>query len=431
MSLGIGLGAFMNGFQGGLQARERLDGQRRERDNRKALDTIDAQAKEAYAVAENPMAGGTPTGQSYQQFWMKYALPRREAELLRQGDAAGAAAYRQWGESAAALEGGKLFSSALIKAQTGDAAGALDDAIKAAQTKGYMDSGYEIASKDEIRDPTGNVLGYRLKVRGPDGKEIMQDVAVGDVPRVVSQFVNPDAAWQSQQAARAAQSARGQEMADFEEKEKIKAKYDKGTDMTKAYMDAKKVRLENDLTGDFAAMPPEEQDKLIRQDLDAARSYGGTPGLGGGTAGGGTAPAPAPARKMVVDQTTGQPVQTPAAAAQPQPAPIGLGGDRIERMPLGQPDMTPRAASPSPGFTQAAERAIQAAPADGPRSTGAASLHPAQREMLQMAPQALAAGENPQALAQRLLNNGVPAPMWPVELQQALQSGGGTIGLGR
>lgn len=396
MGIGMGLGAFVEGMDRGMAMRERMDARNERRANKKALSAIDTEAKTAYDEA---VKSGDAQENSYDDFWMKYALPKRTAELMRQGEIDQARALKEWGESDAAKSGGKLFASALLKAQTGDAGGALDDAISAAKIKGYMDHGYELKSKDEIKDGDGNLVGYRLTVTNGEGEEFQQDVAPADVAKVVATFVNPEAAFQSQMDAsakktakdeeeKARQTKRGEEMSDYEAKKEIDKKYkDPAEDLKtfeekelikkrvaapsadEEYQKAYKTQLENDIT--FAGKSPEEQDAIIKGVLERAKAFSGsaTPGMGGAPAAGNgtdvTPPAPTVApqvqqqqpaasapqapvtggSKMIIDTVTGQPIQ-------------------MNKQPVGMNQTAPAAVTPNPK-DQVIESAIAEAQGGG------------------------------------------------------------------
>lgn len=335
MSIGIGLGAFMDGMQTGIAMRDKIDKGRLERKNRQQLEAINTDTKAAF---DEKVAAGEQEPQDFEKFWKEYALPRRRMALIEQGDIDGAKALTEWGESDAALSGGKLFGSAMFKAQTGDYGGALQDAIKAGQVKGYIDHGYEFVSQDEIKGQDGKTVGYRLTLKGPDGKDIVQDVAAGDVPRVVATVFNPDAAWQSQVAARTDSKKREDEITDYERKKKIDRAYDKptnATEPTERYRKAREDAAKNDL--DWSSRTPEEQDTITRRALEDADRYAGkqagTAGVTGITGDQPAAPAAAPKAgpKVIVDETTGQQVPleaTPLATPAPAQAPAARQGPR-------------------------------------------------------------------------------------------------------
>lgn len=390
MSLGIGLGAFTEGFERGYGLRQKIDTNRRAKKNRDALDQIDTDARAQYDAA---VADGSQKAGNYEQFWLQYALPKRRMELMKQGDHAGARALTEWGESDAALRGGRYFSSAMLKAQTGDASGALEDAIKAGQVKGYIDHGYELAGQEEIRDDAGNVLGYRLNVKDQDGKTFQQDIAIADIPKVVSVFANPDAAWQSQVAAQQRQSKRKEDMEDFTTKEKVKASL-KTTDHTKAYNDARKARMENDLA--FSDLSPEEQDEVVRKDLEAAESYATSKGGGSSTS---AAPSAPSSKRVIVDEATGEPIElpqqrpavTPSQIASPEPA--GLSGQRTERRPLPDPSVVSGMPTPRQGAARTSEQPV------GTTERRAAIQR---QQLLSSAAAAIRQGEDPVKVAAKL-----------------------------
>lgn len=401
MSFGIGLGAFMDGFEQGTGIRDRMDERKRVKDNRSRLEAIETDAKQKF---DEGVQQGHVQPEQFDEFWMNYALPKRRNELLRQGDVAGAKALSEWGESDEVRKGGRLFGSAMFKAQTGDAAGALQDAIKAGQVKGYIDHGYELVGQDEITDADGNVLGFRLRVKDGEGNEIEQDVTVQDVPRVVSTFANPDAAWQSQVAARTRQTERKEELEDFEAKEGIKARHSKSgnPDYVERYQKAREELAKNDL--DFADLPEEEQDKRVRGVLESAERYAGergapAPGIGSG----GQEPPAQPRRQMIVDQKTGEAV--PVAPDQ-QATPPG----EVERQPLAAPAA---ASNGGPGISSAAP----ARPAPAARSA------PTRDELIADAVDHLKEGGNPEAIAHRLAAAGVARETWPEALRNTIAGG--------
>jgi hypothetical protein len=329
MSLGVGLGAFVSGFRDGYGMRRQIDADRRADKDRKAMEAIDTDAKTEF---DRRVAAGEAEKDQFESFWLDYALPKKRNELLRQGDVAGARQLQEWGESDAALKGGKLFSSALLKAQTGDAEGALQDVISAGKIKGYIEHGYEVLGQEPITDASGNVVGYRLKIQDGDGKKIEQDIATADLPRLIATFANPEAAFASQLAAQQEKKKKADELTEYEDKKKIDQKYK--ADPEGDYAKAREARLKNDL--DFGDLSPEEQDKVIRADLEAGSKYAAERGGGGAES---DAPAnfsapPAAGGKRIVDTVTGEevPVTPNEAAPGLSPKPDG-----VERRPLPAP----------------------------------------------------------------------------------------------
>lgn len=384
MSFGIGLGAFMDGFERGSAMRERIDMRNEMKKNKAALDGIESETK---AQFDAQVKEGSQSPQDYDQFWKNYALPRRKNEMLRQGDVAGARQLEDWGNSDAALQGGRLFSSSLLKLQTGDFDGALNDAIKAGQVKGYIDHGYELAGHDKLVNQQGELLGYQFRVKGADGKMYKEDVPTGKLGQMIAVFANPDAAWQSHVAGRDAEKKRKDGLTEYEDKKKLDQKYKSSPNNSDRYSKAREARAKNDLS--FGELPEAEQDQRVRQDLDAADRYAADRDRD-------AAPSatPQPARKqIIVDEATGAPV-----------SPVGM-----DRQPgLGvQPGAAPPKAAPNP--------------AAGKQD----AINNAAAYMLQ--------GGNPEYIAQQLLNAGVAEGEWPEPVRQAMQqkAQSGAIGLGR
>lgn len=395
MSFGIGLGAFVDGFSKGYSMRRQMDADRETRDNKAALVKIDTDAKTQY---DDKVAAGEEEPDQFGQFWKSYALPKRKMELMRQGDYAGARQLEEWGNSDAALQGGKLFSSALLKAQTGDAAGALQDAVKAGQVKGYLDHGYELLGQDDIKDDAGNTVGFRLKVKLPGGKTMDQDITLGDVGKIVATFANPDAAWQTQVEAANDRKKRGQGLEDYEAKKKIDRQYDKPSknDDAENYRKVAEDLAKNDL--DWSSRSAEEQDKLVRQRLDAANRYAGD------QTGGGSAPSPAQgpaAGQVIVDEGTGEMVNPGQSVPGPPPSPSP---DQTSAIGLGQDQAT---ATPTP-------RPAPARPAPAPQ--------PTRQDMLNDAATYMQQGGNPEMIAMRLMNAGISEKDWPEPVRSALMT---------
>ena len=394
MSFGIGLGAFVEGFDRGARMRERWDDRREKKANKERLAEIDADAKAAF---EQGVADGTQDAQSYDQFWKDYALPKRRNELLRQGDISGAKTLDEWGRSDAALQGGRLFSRALLAAQTGDHAGALDLAIEAGKVKGYIEHGYELTGHQPIQDREGNTVAYRVTAKDGEGNELEQDVPIDKMGDMIATFVNPDAAWKSQQEQRAAQAERDREVAGRDEKRSYdqsqseeERAYDEGQEERKRLREEKaaereKPEKEAEQRGEdydqavkhlseadisWADHAPEEREQKINDYLQQRRDYisGGSsnsaPGLGDPTLGGETGASAAPARptqRVTVDQRSGQivpPEQTREATGIIQtPPPQGAAAkqDRVQ---------SPNAIQQSLVRTQAKRAIEQGAPAD-------------------------------------------------------------------
>lgn len=409
MGLGVGIGSFVSGISKGMDLRDRIDDGREKQANKDALAGIETAGKSDF---DKSVGEGAATPDQWEGFWTSYVLPKKRMELLRQGNLDGAAALQSWGDSADAKAGGKLFSSALLRAQTGDPGGALDDAIKAGKLKGYIDSGYEFGGQDTIQDQQGNVVGYRLTIKGPDGKDMQQDVSIGDVPNLIARFLNPDAAFQSQLDAKAASSKAEGELSTYERKKVIDQKYEKPSGSSdKLRSDAIssiRKRMDGGLAGDepsFDDLDRDQQEQLITKELELQTGAAATPApLGTG----------APADKVVVDQNTG--------------TVIGTGGPTPGGPSAG-------VAAPPAGPTTQATPVTAAQPAAGQQVP---ALSNDQARVLQYVAEQAGQGGDIQALIKLLTERGVPQQLWPPALSQAVPAAPGRdpglavpIGLGQ
>lgn len=432
--LGVGLGGFMEGFnksQDMLQKRDEAkrkqvlaDRQTKEYDRlnaqRDAIDGINADAK---ATFDAQVSAGTQKPENFDTFWTGYALPKLKNTYLLNGDVESANRVQEWGDSQDARRGAKLFAGALVKAQTGDAGGALADVMEAGKLKGYIDNGYEVLGQ-EAYTTEGGVPAFKIRVRTPDGKEVNQSLRAQDLPKLIATFGNPQAAWESQVAARAQADKDKKELDTYEAKKKIDRQY--GVGQTKdrgSAITALRKRFDGGLAGDepkFDDLPRDKQEKLINDELELVQ---GQPGLG-------DQGSPAPAeKKVLVDTTTGKPVSSgakPAAAAQQETkaAPAAQSQPSAEKRIPGVPD---RAQADVRRRMEGLQRA--AAQAEAPGISGPApSSAPA--DVVAQADEAIRSGARIYDVAMGLQEAGVPESEWPASLKQAIAKERGVIGLG-
>lgn len=437
--VGMGIGSFVDGFARGYgirqdmidreQAREgrqrdqewqdqqrtwmtedrQFQVEERDRDKRErdAIDAIGAETQQAF---QEQVAAGTYKPEDFDTFWKQYGLPRMQNELLMQGDIEGAKKLMEWGESEAALEGGRLFAGAMFKAQTGDHEGALNDVIKAGKLRGYIAGDFDIDEQEPIVDENGTTIGYRITIRDESGDERVQDIAIDDIPSVIATFANPQAAWESQQAAAADRGKRDAEFEDWKRKEDYKAANGEGgygrEDAIKSLRDRVKADLAVDGSVNFDDLPRDQREKMITEEIAFMNGQGAQP----------SAPAP----RVIMDSNTGQPVPM----AQPQAmdgaalsqAP-GLGGAPQASVP------TSNAAAPSPAASAGAPVRGNAV-INGVEDPGLPAVStPA--ELVDQAARQMVEGKNPQDIARMLRATNVDPSMWPPGLQRLMETPGG------
>ncbi|MNK99277.1 hypothetical protein D3C87_1196650 [compost metagenome] len=433
--LGVGLGGFMEGFnksQDMLQKRDEAqrkqvlaDRQTKEYDRlsaqRDAIDGINADAK---ATFDAQVSAGTQKPENFDQFWTGYALPKLKNTYLLNGDIESANKVQEWGDQEDTKKGAKLFAGALVKAQTGDAGGALADVMEAGKLKGYINNGYEVIGHEAILGQDGAQQGYRIKLKTPDGKDIQQDVRTQDLPKIIATFGNPQAAWESQVAARASEQKRKEELEDYKAKKVIDRQYGVGPTKDRgAAITALRKRLDGGLAGDetkFDDLPRDQQEKLINDELELVQGQPGLMGQG--------APAPAE-KKVLVDTTTGKPVQSgakPAAAEKPQAkeAPAAKPQASTEKRIPGVPD---RAQAGVRSRMDGLQRAAAQAEAPGITTPAPTAASP---DIVAQADEAIRSGAKIYDVAMGLQEAGVPESEWPTSLKQAIARERGVIGLG-
>lgn len=445
--LAIGLGGFMEGFTRGQQIKQGWEDDKRKKVLQERQDTeynrtieqrnaVDAVNKDARATFDQQVQSGTQKPDNFDQFWNKFALPKLKTTYLANGDLDNAKRVQDWGDSEDTKTGARLFAGALVKAQTGDSAGALSDVIEAGKIKGYINNGYEVLGQEPIVTPDGKSQGFRISLKMPDGKEVKQDIQSADLPKLISTFGNPEAAWNSQLAAQAAAAKDEKELSTYRDKKIIDKQFGLGDDKLRGgAITSLRKRMDGGLTGKdekFDDLPADRKEKMISEELELQR---GQPGLAG-------AEPAAPARtekKVLVDTTTGKPVaqsREPAASAS-------------AAKPQAQQSSEPEAAAegekkPSwigsivTGLGQRAseglQRERQSLRDSAARNTSQATTDPQQaapdpQQVIEQADAALKQGVPAYDIAVKLQEAGVPEWKWPAAIQEQLRARQNAVGL--
>ena len=322
------------------------DERNRLQQSRSEIDSVIQQGQQEFS---SRVRSGEMSDADFENFWDTYTIPKLKATLLQQNDFAGIKALEEWADSKDARDGGKLFAESLLAAQTGDHETALQKAIDAGKSAGYVKEGYKITGSEEMVNEQGQVLGYRLSVDQGDGEIIEQDVSIGDIPQMIAVFSNPVVAFQSQVEAGAAGAKRKADMEDEKEMLRFKAGVKKPEDDQKLRDEAIKSLLKEEegaLPGDenigFYGQPKEIQEQLINQRISVLT---------------GKDPTLVPNSQMVVDQQSGKVVPTgiQQRKQQAQPAPQDVLPVREDEMV----DLNWPAGAEDPGVTAARIRKQQ------------------------------------------------------------------------
>lgn len=408
MSFGAGLAGFVRGLDTGMSVREKWDAGKKRRENEAATKKINDDTKTAFADAK---AAGAVEDGDFTTFWTKYALPKQQAILIQNGDYRGAQALGDWSQSEDAAKGAKLFGSAMVKAQSNDFDGALQDAIAAGQLKGYINTDFTLTGRTPI-EQDGKTIGYQLTFKDGKGKESTRNIRNQDIVSTIATYVNPEAAYKTQTDAAAAEKKRLQDREEYTFRKKTDKEFAPDKEESaeqKRYRAAEDSLSKSDL--DWGERTEEEKNALVRKSLanedkfatdQAAKKKGGTVAPSAAT----DQPEAAPGR-IIVDTESGN--QVPIATPEQSKA-LGIS----EQAPAAKPAKQAPAPIPSNG------QAPQAAPSGGPQAD-------ARNTTVGYAKQALAQGNDPERVKQQLLNAGVPEQEWPAELTK--NGGGRAVGI--
>lgn len=246
-NLGIGINAFAQGLNSGIDAGTKISGLVKQGQMRRAREEGMADAKAARSSAIDsliqtgaaPSADNTMTTPTYNvgdqsfadqgsarkaaesqvgsldEFYQKVAAPKIYERYL-EIDPEKAQAWKTWNDQEQVKSGQKHWAQAIMKANMGDFDGFGKSLVKAYNTRGYLDDGTEVKDWKTLKDADGNVTGAMLTFKGPDGKEFSQTVnGMEDAYRMGAQLLAPEQVfnlgWQEIQAAKKAQIAAHQE----------------------------------------------------------------------------------------------------------------------------------------------------------------------------------------------------------------------------
>lgn len=132
--------------------------------------------------------------------YLKVGLPIKQRELLRQGRIDDAKALDEWARTAEARTGMEEFSKATFAAMSGDAEKAASHIIKAYNSTGYFDDGYEILEDQSelVRDGNGEVVGLKLAMRNQATGEVVESVdEIDDLLNKALYLISPEKAFEA------------------------------------------------------------------------------------------------------------------------------------------------------------------------------------------------------------------------------------------
>lgn len=384
MSLGIGLGAFMQGFEQGQGLRQKIDDNNRREKQRADLAQIQ---KDAEAKFDDLMTDDA----------FDYMMRRQAMVYLRNGDVEKAQKLRGFADDATTRQGTKLFAGALRAYQLGDKKTGRNFLEQLLNLDGYGPKGatFELTETEHPQLKQGTVV----TMTGKDGGTSQFFIPEGKEAEALAAVANPIARFEAQTAEEQQQRKRAEGLEDYERKKEIDSSHSAAGKYTRqnAVADLEKI-YDGDRLSErplFADLPAQERERLIAERMKMVQ---------GGDGANPAAPAPA-AKKVIVDTRTGERVpagmgQNGGAGQETGPAPAGFGSAPSQRQPT-------------------------AAPAAPAQATQQHRAPPTRQEMLQDAAAHMREGGNPEYIAQRLMNAGVPRNEWPDEMKPMMANPAG------
>ncbi|MFS8037697.1 hypothetical protein ACI7BZ_12180 [Xanthobacter sp. AM11] len=185
---GLGLGAFAQGFAGGIGLGQKWQDAQRKSDDRAAVEKINTDTKSAFEA--DKAAGKVAPDIDYASYWTKNAGPLMVQNALSTGDAERAAFYQKYIDTDHAKTVATNFGTALGAVRSGDmdaSMGAFDNYMKNTPFKGYVYGGVQkVDGKDG--KPT-----WQASFRGADGRSYTQSFSSPtDVQNVLINYAYPE-----------------------------------------------------------------------------------------------------------------------------------------------------------------------------------------------------------------------------------------------
>lgn len=239
-NFGIGLGAFMNGLTGGMQAYNQMqESKDRKRlrdiqfkqleqdatDKQELRDTMRSGADAARTARQADIAGMVKPGEtvgpdgvatpsfsvggktyktqeeataaadkqvgSFMDYYLKTSVPKMQEYWMKNGQIDKAQALTKWMEDENVKKGAKAWAGAVRAFQTGDREGFKTNLMAAYNQQGYFDDGMTATKIDDVKNDKGQLTGYAITFRDANGKETTQNYDGDDVARLGLNALSP------------------------------------------------------------------------------------------------------------------------------------------------------------------------------------------------------------------------------------------------
>ena len=200
--LGIGLGAFMQGFTSGASAAQSIKrGQQQEKLVNMQIADLEDERAGKQAVRDISAAGvkdarqNTDGGvQNVMDYYMQNTVPKIQQSYLERGDVKSADAFGKWMQDNNVQQGMRYGVSMIRAAQQNDPQGVMDNMVKLYNQPGYFEDGKSAVDAKIVNGEDGKPSGMAITLRdNKTGKDETHTFnSMKDVYDLAMQFGQPD-----------------------------------------------------------------------------------------------------------------------------------------------------------------------------------------------------------------------------------------------
>lgn len=232
------------------------------------------------ALAQNPEKYG-----SFDEAYNAVAAPKIKQFYLSKGDTAGAEGWDSWNKNEQIKEGKKSFGAFMQAYRVGDIDAATKHISDMVRNDTYFSKYRGNITPEQLKDEKGDVVGMRLKMKDPNGKEFTRDFTT---PEQIFEFgtsvTAPDSMYElmraDSNAAKAGKAKQAEKMTEAQKEIIVKNAESNNRILEEA---AKSGSTENpgtktragifkslmEMDTAFAKLPPDQQNQIVNQKYEA------------------------------------------------------------------------------------------------------------------------------------------------------------------
>lgn len=144
-----------------------------------------------YKSQEEAAAAADKQVGSFMDYYMKTSVPKMQEYWAKTGQVDKAQALSKWMEDENVKKGAKAWAGAVRAFQVGDREGFKTNLMSAYNQQGYFDDGMEATKIEDVKNDKGQLTGYAITFRDPNGKETTQNYDGDDVARLGLNALSP------------------------------------------------------------------------------------------------------------------------------------------------------------------------------------------------------------------------------------------------